>query len=63
MENVLRRLFDYQKFEGSRALQQVIDSTHSRYAAVELDLDEMVFIAAAGTMEAMKQTESRKSGN
>ena len=48
MEKTLRRLFDYQKFEGNTALQQVIDSVHARYAMQELNLDEMSFVAAAG---------------
>ena len=62
MENVLKGLFDFQKFEGNRALQQLIDSTHSRYAARELDLDEMAFVAAAGVPEQAKgQKDSTKN--
>ena len=41
MERKLKNLFDFQKFEGNSDLQQIIDSTHSRYAVRELDLDEM----------------------
>jgi len=48
MENKLKALFDYQKFEGNPALQSVIDSVHSRYAVRELSLDEMEWINAAG---------------
>ena len=48
MENKLKALFDYQKFEGNAALQSVIDSVHARYAARELSLDEMEFVNAAG---------------
>ena len=54
METALRRLFDYQKFERSRALQTVIDNVHTRYAARELDLNEMDFVAAAGLPETLK---------
>ena len=32
MENRLRQLFDFQKFEGNASLQQVIDDVHARYA-------------------------------
>ena len=60
MEKTLRRLFDYQKFEGSRALQQVIDNVHTRYAVWELDLNEMMFVAAAGTPETMKKNDCGK---
>ena len=49
MEKKLRALFDLQRFEGNADLQQIIDSTHSRYASRELNLDEMETIAAAGT--------------
>ena len=48
MENKLKALFDYQKFEGNAALQSVIDSVHSRYAVRELSMDEMEWVNAAG---------------
>ena len=60
METTLRRLFDYQKFEGSRTLQQVIDNVHTRYAARELDLNEMMFVAAAGAPESLKKNDRDK---
>ena len=49
MENKLSALFDFQKFEGNKALQSVINSVHSRYSARELSLDEMEWVNAAGT--------------
>ena len=48
MENMLKRLFDFQKFEGNEELQSVIDSVHARYATRELDLNEMESVNAAG---------------
>ena len=51
MERKLKNLFDFQKFEGNSDLQQIIDSTHSRYAVKELSLDEMEWVAAAGVPE------------
>ena len=48
MERTLKSLFDFQKFEGNSDLQRVIDSTHSRYAVRELNMDEMEFVSAAG---------------
>ncbi len=51
MEHLLRNLFDYQKFSGNAALQDVIDAVHSRYAMRELQLDEMELVSAAGVAE------------
>ncbi len=51
MENLLKSIFDYQKFEGNKALQSVIDSVHARYAVKELNLDELEFVSAAGIIE------------
>ena len=51
MERRLKALMDFQKFEGNAMLQQVIDDVHSRYAARELNLDEMEWVSAAGTPE------------
>ena len=51
MERKLRQLFDFQKFQGNRELQQVIDSVHSRYAVRELSMDDMSTVAAAGIPE------------
>ena len=48
MENTLKRLFDYQRFEDNEDLRSVIDSVHARYAARELSMDEMAGISAAG---------------
>ena len=51
MEKTLKSLFDFQKFEGNPALQQVIDSVHAKYAVRELSFDEMEMVSAAGTPE------------
>jgi hypothetical protein len=51
MEKKLKALFDLQKFEENRNLQQVIDSVHAKYAVRELSLDDMEFVAAAGIPE------------
>ena len=59
MESKLRKLFDFQKFEGNPALQEVIDATHSRYAVQELSLDELEWVAAAGVPQSNL---SKKSG-
>ena len=51
MEQTLTYLFDYQRFEGSRTLEEVIDEVHARYAFRELSLEDMEMIAAAGVPE------------
>ena len=48
MESRLKALMDFQRFYGNADLQQVINSTHSRYATQELSLDEMEWVNAAG---------------
>ena len=60
MEGRLKTLMDFQKFEGNADLQQIIDSVHSRYAVQELNLDEMEWVAAAGTPE---MNSGKKTGN
>ena len=49
MENTLKALFDYQKFDENASLRKVIDSVHARYASRELSMDEMEWVSAAGT--------------
>ena len=51
MENKLKQLFGYQKFEGNKELQQVIDSVHAKYAVRELALDDLEMVNAAGIPE------------
>ena len=51
MSKKLKQLFDYQRFEENKELQQVIDSVHARYARRELSLEDMEMVAAAGTPE------------
>lgn len=53
MEGKLKALFDYQKFEGNPALQQVIDSVHARLSVRELSMDEMEWVSAAGVPNQM----------
>ncbi len=60
MERTLKRIFDYQRFENNTMLQQVIDDVHSRYAARELSLDEMNFVAAAGTPDQKKNKNKKQ---
>ena len=63
MENMLKSLFDFQKFEGNPALQQVIDSVHSRHSVRELSLDEMEWVAAAGTSGLKSEKKDEDAGH
>ncbi len=51
MESKLKCLFDFQLFEGNRALEEVISGVHARYTARELSLEDMEFASAAGVPE------------
>ena len=59
MESKLMRLFDFQNFEGSKALADVISSVHSRYTKRELKLSELEYLAAAGVPEMPKKKDDR----
>ena len=59
-EKKLVQLFDFQRFEGNRELQQVIDSVHTRYSVRELNLDEMETVAAAGIPEAQNSRKKQE---
>lgn len=47
MENSLKNIFDYQKFEKNSRLEKLISDTESRYAR-ELTDDDLVMVNAAG---------------
>lgn len=47
MENKLKNMFDYQKFEKNSRLEKLISDTESRYAR-ELTDDDLVMVNAAG---------------
>ncbi len=62
MDKKLQQLFDFQKFEGNKDLQMIINSVHARYAVRELNLDEMGFVSAAGdTTASMKKEQEKKT--
>lgn len=48
MEDKLRRLFDYQKFDENESLQKVIDGAKARSRFVVLSDDALDNVAAAG---------------
>ena len=60
MENKLKQLFGWQRFEENRDLQQVIDSVHAKYAVRELALDDLETVNAAGIPELPKNQKNRE---
>lgn len=50
MENMLKKLFDYQKFENNARLSSLIKETEERYSAALSD-EELFMVAAAGEPE------------
>ena len=60
MEKKLKQLFGYQRFEGNRDLQQVIDSVHAKYATRELALDDLEMVNAAGVTELPDKQKDRE---
>lgn len=47
MENVLKNLMDYQRFEGNARLAKLIQETENRYCN-ELNDDDLELVNAAG---------------
>ena len=50
MADKLKRLFDYQRFEGNSRLQKLIGETEARSGA-ELSDDQLELVSAAGDPE------------
>ena len=49
MENRLRAVFEYQKFEKNSRSQSVIDSVHAKYWMNEIRDEDLRFVNAAGS--------------
>ena len=49
IENKLKKLFDYQRFEQNESLQAIISETESYYNR-ELSDDDLFFVNAAGEL-------------
>ena len=49
MEKILKKLFDYQRFEQNERLEKLIRETGNRYAA-ELSDDDLLLVNAAGEL-------------
>ena len=51
MENKLKKLFEYQRFEGNPRIAEMIRETEERYAAHQLEDDLLCMVNAAGEIE------------
>lgn len=63
MGSTLKKMFDYQRFEGNRDLQQVIDSVHAKYGVRELEMSDMETVYAAGVPEIPTKRSPKKQEN
>lgn len=59
MENKLKKLFDYQRFENNARLSAIIADTDSRYSR-ELSDDDLFMVNAAGEFTAPMMNEEEK---
>lgn len=56
MENTLKKLFEYQKFEKNSKLESLIAQAHSNYDR-ELSDDDLEMVAAAGEAAVLDKTD------
>lgn len=61
MEQKLKNLFDFQKFEKNSRLQKIIDDSINRYESFELSDDDLSFVNAAGTAVPRKKNDKTDS--
>ena len=54
MENRLKKLFEYQKFEKNAKLDALIEETHSHYGEALSD-DDLGMVAAAGEISELNK--------
>lgn len=47
MENTLKSIFEYQKFEKNINLQSIVDDTLKRFDAIELSEEDLEYVNAA----------------
>lgn len=64
MKNIVKSLFDFQKFAANKNLAQMIEKTQLKYSK-ELSDDDLLFVNAAGdanaVMRASRKTEGKKN--
>ena len=59
MENMMKRLFDYQRFENNPRIAKMIGEAENRFAQALSD-DELAFVNAAGETDTLNAEEMKK---
>lgn len=62
MENKLKKLFEFQRFENNSQLEDLIAGTHARYGNALSD-DDLEFVNAAGELEIFLNEEEENKNN
>ena len=64
MENRLKKLFDFQRFQGNKHMETLISDTESRYEKEPEGLldEELDFVNAAGEMSFVNEKNSKETG-
>lgn len=62
MKDIVKKLFDFQKFEENKRLAELIAETESMYMR-ELSDDELENIAAAGDIDTVMRSSKRTEGS
>ena len=50
MEAKIKKIFDYQRFEGNDRLKSICDDVEKKYAQMEELTDDDLYMVAAGTV-------------
>ncbi len=59
MENKLKKMFDYQRFEKNARIENMINAAESRYAVRELSDEELFMVSAAGFVKPEQKEDSK----
>ena len=61
MKNIVKNLFDFQKFTANKNLAQLIEKTELKYKR-ELSDDDLAFVNAAGDANAVMRSSRKTEG-
>lgn len=64
MENLLKKLFDFQRFQGNERMETLISETEKRYGGEREGLpdEELDFVNAAGEISVVSEKNSKATG-
>ena len=60
MKQMLKKIFDYQRFSPNKRLNAIVSDVESRYR--ELDDEKLFMVAAAGNIEMTSELLEKKDG-